>query len=82
MIDTAFDRCLQKRGSTGRLKFDKREKTLSMSFQKDNTDTCSQLSNMASLSGGERSYSTLALLLGLGEVIESPFRVAVGGESW
>jgi chromosome segregation ATPase len=42
--------------------------------QKDNRDEATQASNVKELSGGERSFSTLALLLALGESIESPFR--------
>jgi len=35
----------------------------------------SQTKDVKSLSGGERSYTTIALLLALGENLETPFRV-------
>lgn len=54
--------------------FPLQEKHLSLIVQKDNRDEATQASNVKELSGGERSFSTLALLLALGESIESPFR--------
>ena len=38
-------------------------------------DESSQLDDVNSLSGGERSFSTLAMLISLGATIECPFRV-------
>jgi len=48
---------------------------LSLTFQKDNQDTASQIHDINLLSGGERSFSTLAMLIAIGETIECPFRV-------
>lgn len=45
-----------------------------MVVQKDNQDEATQSENVKELSGGERSYATLALLMALGESIECPFR--------
>ena len=42
--------------------------------QKDNTDENSQTRDMKALSGSEKSYATLSLLLALGENLETPFR--------
>lgn len=47
---------------------------LIITVQKDNLDEASQSTDVKELSGGERSFATLALLLALGESIESPFR--------
>merc|ERR1719273_2672073 len=43
--------------------------------QKDNTNEMSQTKDVKALSGGEKSYTTLSLLLALGENLETPFRV-------
>mmetsp|Transcript_10543 Transcript_10543/g.32464 ORF Transcript_10543/g.32464 Transcript_10543/m.32464 type:complete len:1185 (-) Transcript_10543:68-3622(-) len=70
-----FDDILNKKGSAGQLTFDHDEKLLGMTYQKDNQDESSQIENIQSLSGGERSFSTLAMLIALGATIECPFRV-------
>lgn len=41
----------------------------------DNTDEGSQTKDVKALSGGERSFATLSLLLAIGESLETPFRV-------
>ena len=66
---------LQLKGQSGTLDFNHAEGTLSLNVQKDNRDTQSQISNVKLLSGGERSYTTLALLLSLGDSLECPFRI-------
>ena len=73
--NSAFDAILQNKGSAGALNFDHVAKTLSLTYQKDNADSSTQIENVQSLSGGERSFSTLAMLIALGETIECPFRV-------
>mmetsp|Transcript_19681 Transcript_19681/g.29891 ORF Transcript_19681/g.29891 Transcript_19681/m.29891 type:complete len:1263 (-) Transcript_19681:430-4218(-) len=73
--DTTFDEILQKKGSSGTLKFSHKEQTLGLVFQKDNLDASTQIENITSLSGGERSFTTLAMLLSIGSTIECPFRV-------
>uniref|UniRef100_A0A7S1GII4 RecF/RecN/SMC N-terminal domain-containing protein n=1 Tax=Cyclophora tenuis TaxID=216820 RepID=A0A7S1GII4_CYCTE len=65
---------LNKKGSSGELKFDHKEGTLDLVVQKDSNDD-SQTDDVKALSGGERSYTTLSLLLALGERLETPFRV-------
>ena len=62
-------------GSSGALRFDHDDATLKMTYQKDNQDETTQIDNIQSLSGGERSFSTLAMLVSLGATIECPFRV-------
>jgi len=70
-----FDTILQKKGASGALSFNHKETTLGVTFQKDNADTSTQLHNVVSLSGGERSFTTLAMLLAVGDNIDSPFRL-------
>lgn len=71
----AFDQTLQRKGQTGTINLDHRDKTLNIVVQKDSRDTQSQIENVKLLSGGERSYATLSLLLALGHSLECPFRV-------
>jgi len=54
---------------------DHQAETLSLTVQKDNRDSQSQIDNVKLLSGGERSYATLALLVALGECLECPFLI-------
>eukprot|EP00611_Tribonema_gayanum_P020504 TRINITY_DN3754_c0_g3_i3.p1 TRINITY_DN3754_c0_g3~~TRINITY_DN3754_c0_g3_i3.p1 ORF type:complete len:1163 (-),score=551.53 TRINITY_DN3754_c0_g3_i3:437-3868(-) len=72
---THFNNCLSQKGSSGKVIFDTKNKTLSLEIQQSNLDEMSQSSNVRNMSGGERSYATLALLLALGKSHESPFRV-------
>ena len=71
----AFDHVQQHKGQSGGLKFDHENRELSIEMQKDNRDASTLSTNVRELSGGERSYTTLALLIALGEAIECPFRV-------
>jgi chromosome segregation ATPase len=73
--NNAFDNILQAKGSAGKLDFEHKEKTLGLTYQKDNADDDNIITNITSLSGGERSFSTLAMLIALGATIECPFRV-------
>ena len=41
----------------------------------DNNDESTQTKDVKALSGGERSFTTLSLLLAIGESLETPFRV-------
>merc|ERR1711998_773203 len=75
MVDTQFDELLQQKGQSGSVEMHHETETLHITWQKDNQDEASQQESVMNLSGGERSYTTLALLLAIGEVIESPFRV-------
>ena len=72
LISSEFGR---RAGSSGALRFDHDDATLKMTYQKDNQDETTQIDNIQSLSGGERSFSTLAMLVSLGATIECPFRV-------
>ncbi|GMI25107.1 hypothetical protein TeGR_g348, partial [Tetraparma gracilis] len=74
LTNSTFDEMLQKKGSAGVVEFDHADKTLKICVQKDSNEA-SQTSDVKALSGGERSYTTLSLLLALGEQLETPFRV-------
>ncbi|CBJ48925.1 smc-like protein [Ectocarpus siliculosus] len=70
-----FDAYLQEKGASGEVRFDNECQTLGLTYQKDSSDNASQCSDVKLLSGGERSFATLALLLALGQSHECPFRV-------
>lgn len=73
--NNSFDEMLNKKGSSGELEFDHEGHSLNLIVQKDNKNETSQTKDVKALSGGERSFTTLALLLALGESLETPFRV-------
>mmetsp|Transcript_5446 Transcript_5446/g.7921 ORF Transcript_5446/g.7921 Transcript_5446/m.7921 type:complete len:1195 (+) Transcript_5446:75-3659(+) len=75
MTNEIFDEMLNKKGSSGQIEFNHREKQLNLIVQKDNRNEQSQTKDVKALSGGERSFTTLSLLLALGENLETPFRV-------
>lgn len=56
------------------MRFNDDDKKLGLTYQKSNTDDSSQCNDVKQLSGGERSFATLALLLALGSQHECPFR--------
>jgi chromosome segregation ATPase len=75
-INKKFDELLNKKGYSGYIDFDHKKKKLRLIVQrKDSQDTTSQQKDVNGLSGGERSYTTIALLLAIGESSETPFRV-------
>lgn len=75
MTNLGFDEMLNKKGSAGEVEFDHDNKRLNLVVQKSNADTHSQTRDVKALSGGERSFATLSLLLAIGESLETPFRV-------
>lgn len=75
MTNDTFNDILNRKGSSGELEFDHSEGTLDLVVQKDSTQEATQTKDVKALSGGERSFTTLALLLALGERLETPFRV-------
>ncbi|XP_056150408.1 structural maintenance of chromosomes protein 6-like [Lampris incognitus] len=68
-----FDSMLAQRGYTGSMTFDHKNETLSISVQPGEGDKA-DLSDMRSLSGGERSFSTVCFVLSLWAITEAPFR--------
>eukprot|EP00620_Florenciella_sp_RCC1587_P023807 CAMPEP_0182564066 /NCGR_PEP_ID=MMETSP1324-20130603/6082_1 /TAXON_ID=236786 /ORGANISM="Florenciella sp., Strain RCC1587" /LENGTH=86 /DNA_ID=CAMNT_0024777425 /DNA_START=1 /DNA_END=257 /DNA_ORIENTATION=- len=75
MSNSKFDQTLNSKGHSGKMIFDHKKRTLSVIVQKDNRDSQSQITDPKQLSGGERSFATISMLISLGECIESPFRV-------
>jgi chromosome segregation ATPase len=75
MTNETFNDILNRKGSSGELEFSHDEGTLDLNVQKDSTQESTQTKDVKALSGGERSFTTLALLLALGERLETPFRV-------
>jgi len=72
-----FNTYLSKRGFTGTLQFDHEAETLDLKIQLESMQGKGNqrvVTNSKTLSGGERSYATVALILALWEVMENPFR--------
>lgn len=65
---------LSQRNFLGDLEFDHKQKTLNVKINPNRADANGEARDTAGLSGGERSYSTVSLLLALWEMMESPFR--------
>eukprot|EP00752_Nemacystus_decipiens_P012922 g11436.t1 len=74
-LSDRFNKYLLKRGASGEVTIDHKEKTMGMAYQKDYMDDSNQCDDVRQLSGGERSSATLAMLLAIGESNECPFRV-------
>ncbi|CAH2246041.1 structural maintenance of chromosomes 6 [Pelobates cultripes] len=68
-----FDTLLSQRAYSGKISFDHKNETLSITVQPGEGNKAA-LSDMRSLSGGERSFSTVCFILSLWSIAESPFR--------
>ncbi|KAK2520159.1 Smc6 [Columba livia] len=68
-----FDHLLRIRACSGKILFDHKNETLSINIQPREEDKAS-LNDVKSLSGGERSFSTVCFILSLWSITESPFR--------
>ncbi|TRY56195.1 hypothetical protein DNTS_002545 [Danionella cerebrum] len=68
-----FDSMLSQRGYVGKMIFNHKNETLSISVQPGEGGKAA-LSDMRSLSGGERSFSTVCFVLSLWAIAEAPFR--------
>ena len=75
LVARQFDCYMNHKGCSGTIEFDHHTKKLIIKSQTNNEDEHSQCSDVRQLSGGERSYTTLCLLMALGHVIECPFRI-------
>lgn len=64
---------MELRGFDGELCFDNKEQTLDLRIIPRDKDVAVTSSKTSSLSGGERSYSTVALLIALWYCVDSPF---------
>ncbi|NWV42847.1 SMC6 protein, partial [Grantiella picta] len=68
-----FEHLLRLRGCSGNIIFDHKNETLSITVQPREEEKASS-SDLRSLSGGERSFSTVCFILSLWNISESPFR--------
>jgi len=70
-----FNSNLSQKGFSGKITFNHDHKTLEISVQLDKiSKQRHEIHDTRALSGGERSYSTVSLLLALWEAMENPFR--------
>merc|ERR1711918_152744 len=67
-----YQHILEQRRFCGQLNINWKEKDLLLSFSKSNTV---ETQDMASLSGGEKSYVTLSFLLAIATHVEAPFKI-------
>ncbi|ETV90947.1 hypothetical protein H310_14361 [Aphanomyces invadans] len=71
-----FNKYMKHRNFAGKLKFHHDDQRLDIAVVANDGGTkLSIVNDMKQLSGGERSYTQVALLMALGECIECPFRV-------
>ncbi|XP_058603859.1 structural maintenance of chromosomes protein 6-like [Onychostoma macrolepis] len=68
-----FNSMLSQRGYMGKMTFDHKNETLSISVQPGEGGKAA-VSDMRSLSGGERSFSTVCFVLSLWAITDAPFR--------
>ncbi|XP_062345672.1 structural maintenance of chromosomes protein 6 [Cinclus cinclus] len=68
-----FEHLLRVRGCSGHIHFDHKNETLSITVQPREEEKTAR-SDLRSLSGGERSFSTVCFILSLWNISESPFR--------
>ncbi|NXF17927.1 SMC6 protein, partial [Rhodinocichla rosea] len=68
-----FEHLLRLRGCSGHIMFDHKNETLSITVQPREEERAAR-SDLRSLSGGERSFSTVCFILSLWNISESPFR--------
>lgn len=69
-----FNGNLAKKGISGQIKVDYKEKTLSIEVKMPQDASTTVVRDTRGLSGGERSFSTLCFALALHQMTESPFR--------
>lgn len=69
-----FSYLLTERNFRGRIEFDHSEKTLDLKIEPDMTKKSDAGRQTKTLSGGEKSYSTICLLLSIWEAMGSPIR--------
>ncbi|KAK2092042.1 Structural maintenance of chromosomes protein 6 [Saguinus oedipus] len=69
-----FDNLLSQRAYCGKMNFDHKNETLSISLVQPGEGNKTAFNDMRALSGGERSFSTVCFILSLWSIAESPFR--------
>lgn len=67
-----FQKYLKSRNYSGQLKFNHEEQKLDIIVNPSRTQEGKETKDLKSLSGGERSFSTVAFLLALWSIVESP----------
>jgi chromosome segregation ATPase len=67
-----FSNYLNGRNFTGQLKFDHKSETLDIIVHPNKSKDAKESKDLKSLSGGERSFSTVAFLLSLWSIVECP----------
>ena len=72
IVQKHFQNYLARKNFKGEVEFNHKKELLLMRIEPKEGDKCE---DVRQLSGGERSFTTLCLLMSLGHVIESPFRV-------
>ncbi|KAF4031099.1 RecF/RecN/SMC N terminal domain [Phytophthora infestans] len=72
-----FDKCMQLSNFAGKLRFYHRHHRLEIGVLRNEkgATSSSQMTDMKELSGGERSFTQVSLLLALGSSSECPFRI-------
>lgn len=65
---------LSQRGYTGKLVVDHEKKHLKMQLNVDTSGASQEVHDVRTLSGGERSYSTVCFICSIWNIMESPFR--------
>ncbi|XP_053690699.1 structural maintenance of chromosomes protein 6 isoform X2 [Sabethes cyaneus] len=68
-----FNTVMQLRGFVGEIAMDVKNYTLTLSVVPRDKNVSNAVSNTKSLSGGERSYSTVAFLIALWSCVDTPF---------
>eukprot|EP00198_Chlamydomonas_reinhardtii_P007560 XP_001696897.1 structural maintenance of chromosomes protein 6A [Chlamydomonas reinhardtii] len=77
-VNAKFSSYMQRRKHLGSVKWDHERRQLTLIVQpkaKDTGDKATNVEDLKVLSGGERSYTTVAFLLAVGANTETPFRV-------
>ena len=74
-VKTSFSAHLQQRQFNGLLKFDHKIKKLDIQVSPEEDEFMTLKRDVKTLSGGEKSFSTVSLVLSLWECIEPPFRI-------
>lgn len=69
LVSKRFDEYMRDKNFSGKITFNHDAETLLLTCSTDNSDDNSSCKDVRQLSGGERSYTTLCLLLALGHVV-------------